>query len=529
MPHRRVTTAAAAAVLAAIAAAASVVAVPAARGGAEPRSFTLAATGDILVTETVRRVADAHAPGAGVHDFTPMLEAIEPWIEPADLAICHLETPLLPPRSGIRKAPTGLPFPQYSAPADLAAALVAAGYDACSTAANHALDYGFDGLAATLDTLDAAGIGHSGTARSAEEDHPALYDVNGVLVAHGAYTFGTNKIFVDDEWAVDYLDLDAMLADAAWARAQGAEFVVFSIHWGKDYTVLPSERQLEHAGPLMESPDIDLILGHHAHVVQPVDVINGKVVVYGMGNHISNIRSYVGVAGAGSEDGVVTHVEVTEQPDGSFAVTGLEFTPTRVLPETMQVIAVEDAIARRPGWRDRELRGSLALTVARLSALGADVRTTATPWPGISCRGRFATVLGTAGDDVLVGTDGDDVIVGREGDDTVWAGDGDDLACLGGGDDFASGGGGHDVVFGGDGDDVVFGGDGDDLLWGGAGADLLSGFGGDDLVIGEAGDDALVGGPGDDLLWGGSGTNRADGSDGSDGCRAAATITACER
>jgi poly-gamma-glutamate synthesis protein (capsule biosynthesis protein) len=171
-------------------------AVPAGAGteALEPRSFTIAMTGDILITETVRRVADAHVPGYRTHDFEPMLRHVEPWIADADFAICHLETPLLPPGSGIRKAPTGLPFPQFSAPAELADGLVAVGYDACSTAANHALDYGFEGLTATLDVLDAAGLGHSGTSRSEAEDRPALYDVNGVTVAHAAYTFGTNKI-----------------------------------------------------------------------------------------------------------------------------------------------------------------------------------------------------------------------------------------------------------------------------------------------------------------------------------------------
>ena len=309
-------------------------AAPAAAGAnapGEPRSFTLAMTGDILVTETVRRVADAHAPGERIHDFTPMLAGIEPWISEADFAVCHLETPLLPQGSGIRPAPTGLPFPRFSAPADLAPALAGVGYDACSTAANHALDYGREGLAATLDTLEAAGLGHSGTARSSAEDHPTLYDVEGVTIAHAAYTFGTNKIFVDDDWAVNYLDVDGMLADAAWARRQGAEFVFFSIHWGADYTVMPSDRQLEHARPLMESGLVDLIVGHHAHVVQPVEVIEGRYVIYGLGNHLSNIRSYVGVAGAGSEDGIIAHFEITEQPEGGFAVTGFAVTPTRVL------------------------------------------------------------------------------------------------------------------------------------------------------------------------------------------------------
>lgn len=493
-----------------------------------PRSFTIAASGDILVTETVRRVADAHLPGYGTYDFYPMLEPVEPWIATADFSICHLETPLVPPGSGLRPVPTSLPFPQFSAPAELATALAGAGFDACSTASNHALDYGLDGVAATLDTLDSAGVGHSGTARSVREDHPALYDINGVTVAHGAYTFGTNKIFVPEEWAVNYLDLDAMLADAAWARSRGAEFVVFSIHWGDDYTVQPSGEQLELARPLLESADIDLLLGHHSHVVQPVELIEGKYVVYGMGNLLSPIRSYVGVAGPGSEDGIIAHFDVSEQPDGSFTVTGFTATPTRVLPDTVEVIPVEHTLAYRPGWRQVELSESLAMTLDRLSLFGLETRTTPTPWPDISCLGMVATLLGTEGDDLLVGTEGNDVIVARGGNDAVWAGAGDDVICLGAGDDFANGGDGNDHVRSGSGDDLVLGGDGDDTVWGGAGDDVLSGAAGSDLLIGETGDDSLLGGDGDDVLWGGRDDDRIDGGDGRDECRGAARIVACE-
>jgi poly-gamma-glutamate capsule biosynthesis protein CapA/YwtB (metallophosphatase superfamily) len=495
----------------------------------EPRSFTLAASGDILITETVRRVADANAPGTGVHDFYPMLASVEPWIASADLAICHIETPLLPSGSGIRRAPTSLPFPQFSGPDDLAPALASAGFDACSTAANHALDYGLAGLGATLDALDAAGLGHAGTARSAEEDHPTIYEINGVTVAHGAYTFGTNKIFVDEEWAVNYLDLDEMLADAAWARTQGAEFVFFSVHWGKDYTAMPSERQLEHARPLIESDDIDLIVGHHSHVVQPFEVINGKYVVYGMGNQLSSIRSYVGVAGPGSEDGIIAQFEITEQPDGSFAVTDFSSTPTRVLPDTMEVVPVEHSLAYSPRGREGELQRSLALTLDRLSLYGFEPATTATPWPIVSCRGQVATILGTEGDDLVVGTPGDDVIVTRGGDDAVWAGGGNDLICLGDGDDFANGGDGDDHIRAGDGDDLVLGGGGADTVWSGNGDDVASGLDGDDLLIGEGGGDSLLGGDGDDVLWGGVGNDRLIGNGGTDICRGAATIASCER
>jgi len=494
----------------------------------EPRSFTIAASGDILIMDSIRQVADSHAPGYRTYDFFPMFARIEPWISGADLAICHLETPLLATDSGLPRADPNSPHPSFSAPPGLVDALVATGYDACSTAANHSLDWGLDGLVATLDVLDEAGLGHSGTFRSAAENHPSLYEVNGVTVAHGAYTFGTNLIFVPEDWAVNYLDLDQMLADAAWARRHGAEFTIFSIHWGKDYQVMPSERQLEYVAPLMASPDIDLIVGHHAHVVQPIDIVNGKYVVYGMSNQLSNIRGYPHPERTGAEDGIIVHFEVTEQGDGSFDVTRLSYTPTWVHPATKEIVPVQHTLAYESGWREADLRVSLRRTIERVEQLGFTGGLSPTPWHTISCRGKIATILGTDGDDLLIGTDGDDVIVARGGDDSVWAGDGDDLVCLGEGDDFVNGGDGDDHIRAGDGDDFVMGHGGADTLWGGDGNDMISGLGGSDLIIGEPGDDSLLGGDGDDVIWGGDGHDRIAGGDGTDDCRAAATIASCE-
>jgi len=94
------------------------VAAPAAADGLdiEPRTFTIAAAGDILIMDSVRQVAGANAPGAGTHDFYPMFARIEPWISAADFAICHIETPLLAAGSGIPRAKPQLPPSQFQRP-----------------------------------------------------------------------------------------------------------------------------------------------------------------------------------------------------------------------------------------------------------------------------------------------------------------------------------------------------------------------------------------------------------------------------
>jgi len=485
---------------------------PGASADATGRSFTLTAGGDILIHRNIAQIADGNAPGADVYDFTPMLAPIEPWVGQADLAICHLEGALDPRNAGLSY------YPLFNAPHEVADALAFAGYDACSTAGNHTLDHGFTGVSDTLDLLDAAGIGHAGSARSEAERLPSLYEANGITVGHISYTYGTNGIPApaDKPWAINLIgDGDAILDDARWAREHGAEFVIVSLHWGAEYQVRPTAAQVDLAERLLGSEDVDLILGTHVHVVQPIARVNGEVVVYGMGNQLSNMME--GCCGhTGTQDGVMVHFTVREI-GGRFVVTGMQYTPTWVHPTTKAVTPVAHALAYGPDDYRRDLEASLARSVDRVTLLGpAGVTLSPTPWPALVCEGRVATIMGTAGPDVLTGTPGPDVIVGRGGADLISASDGDDLICAGDGDDTVAAGAGDDRVFGGAGDDRLQGGIGADLLDGGPGDDLLEGQADGDTLRGGEGADGLYGGTGDDALHGGLGDDRLYGYDGAD-------------
>ncbi len=439
------------------------------------RSFTIAAAGDVLIHGAVARKAAEYAGGAG-YDFAPMMLPIEPWIGEADFAICHLEGTLSPTNNNLAY------YPVFNAPHEVADAIAAAGYDTCSVTGNHALDRGWTGIVETLDVLDAAGVRHDGAARSEEERLPGLYDVNGVSVAHMAYSYGYNGFAkpAGRPWAVNSLDADLILSDAAWARAQGAEFVVLSLHWGQEYQVMPTTQQEALAELLLASPDVDLILGSHVHVIQPIDRIGDKVVVYGMGNHLSNQNSSYGPTYYGTEDGVVVHITATEQPDGRFLTTEVQFTPTWVELPTYRILANDWALATgiEPQWW---LESSRDRTEGRIRALGvSDVAVTPSAWPEASCLGAPATVLGTPGPDLLLGTSGPDVIVGRGENDTIFGSGGNDLICGGDGNDFIAGDTGPDILIGGGGDDLIMGGMDNDTLIGGEGADHLIGGEGHD-------------------------------------------------
>ncbi|HEY8534243.1 MAG TPA: CapA family protein [Micromonospora sp.] len=252
--------------------------------------LTVVAAGDLLIHPDVtdQATADARAAGRDGQDFTKIIADVRPVVSEADLAICHLETPLAEPSGPFSG------YPLFNVPPAVADAAAWAGFDTCSTASNHSLDMGVAGIRRTLDKLDQVGLRHAGTARSAEEAaQPTLLDVNGVRVAHLSYTLSFNGIPrpAGQEWVANLLDQDAILAEARRARERGAEIVILSAHWGTEYQHEPDETQQQLARALLASPDIDLIVGHHAHVVQPFEKIGDKWVAYGLGNLTTHNRS----------------------------------------------------------------------------------------------------------------------------------------------------------------------------------------------------------------------------------------------
>lgn len=311
----------------------------------EPRTFTLVGTGDVLLHERLWRQAerDAAETGNGVLDFTPQLANIAPIVSDADLAICHLEVPLAPadgPYEG---------YPTFSGPPQVVSALDAIGYDACSTASNHTFDQGAEGVTRTLDALDAAGIAHAGSARTpSEAEQTAMVDVETtegpVKVGLLSYTYGFNGIpypASETFWANE-IDEQEILADAATARQRGAEVVVVALHWGTEYDHDPNSQQAEVAPRLIAAPDIDLLLGHHAHVVQPIENIGGKWVVYGMGNLMANHAEPQGP----KSEGLLTRFTFTEDlSTGQFAVTTAEYLPLyQTYEPPVEVLVVPAAI-----------------------------------------------------------------------------------------------------------------------------------------------------------------------------------------
>jgi poly-gamma-glutamate synthesis protein (capsule biosynthesis protein) len=318
-----------------------------------PRAFTLVATGDVLPhTEIIRQAAEDA--GDGGYDFSKMLAGIKPVISSADLAICHMETVY-----GADGGPfTG--YPSFKSPPQVARALKDAGYTSCDTASNHTLDDGPEGIRRTLDAMDAVGLKHTGSARTADEaGKPALLKAGGATVAQLAYTYGTNGIPLPkgQPWAVNLIDRDRILADAHAARAAGADIVVVSIHWGTEWQDEPNEQQRTLAIELTANQsDVDLILGTHAHIPQAYEKVNGVWTVYGMGDQLAgHMFNYTGAEdprGNWSSIARFTFSPPTA-PGLRWTVGKAEFIPQITdLGPPYRVLNLTEALRRNPGRSD---------------------------------------------------------------------------------------------------------------------------------------------------------------------------------
>ena len=308
-----------------------------------PVEITIAAIGDILAHSRLNIVANINAGGApGEYDYSPMLADVAPLISSADLALCHLETPLSADNTNL-SVPDTLSF---NTPHQMAMALAEAGIDGCDFASNHTMDRGLSGLATTEQVMRQAGMGFAGpTADESRSGQAEIYEVpteSGIArVGHLAYTYTypnsggpTTHIPGEAPWLVDAswpsIGSAGILDQARQARDEGADFVIVSMHWGGEYQAHPLDEQSQLARELLESDEVDLILGTHVHVIQPCEMINDKHVLYGLGNFLSNQSPVTNFSLApATQEGMVALVTLRRDEQGR-TTTDFAYQPTRV-------------------------------------------------------------------------------------------------------------------------------------------------------------------------------------------------------
>lgn len=313
------------------------------------QSITLAFTGDVLVHTGVIEQAATDA-GDGGYSFRKMFAAIAPAVRSADWAICHQETVIGAPEDA------ALPYPLFRAPYAMATDMKDAGWDACDTASNHTTDHGQTGVDSTLQALDDAHLAHTGSYRDeASFSKDTVYRIKGVRVGHIAATYGLNEAN-PNSWSVNIVDVADIAARARVLKKGGADIVVVSLHAGIEQQQQPSDDQLAWSAAIMASPDVDLFVGAHAHVVQPIRRLeDGRYIVYGLGNLLA-LQSTVNPRNL---DGVIVMPTFTRATDGRYRVsrmgyvatatieaggtTRVELAPPEVRQQVQQILASDGA------------------------------------------------------------------------------------------------------------------------------------------------------------------------------------------
>lgn len=252
------------------------------------QEIELVFVGDAM--QHIAQIENAKQPTGG-YDYSKCFKHIESDIATADFATVNLETPLGgKPYSG---------YPCFCAPDEFAQELKETGFDLYLTANNHCLDRRDAGAKRTIEMLNKMKLKHIGTYRNQTDCDsltPLITDVKGVKLAFLNYTYGTNGIPIQKDIVVNIIDRRRISHDIDKARAAGAEMLCVCLHWGDEYHLLPNKSQQDLADFLVEK-GVDLIIGGHPHVIQPMEIRHNKklnkdvFIVYSLGNFISNMKT----------------------------------------------------------------------------------------------------------------------------------------------------------------------------------------------------------------------------------------------
>lgn len=310
---------------------------------------TVSATGDLLMHKPIITAA---ATSDGGYNFDFIFRELKPYSESTDFAIANLETTL----AGSSKPYQGYPF--FNCPDEIVTAAKDAGFDMLLTANNHSFDTGIDGYLRTIEVVRGTGLDTLGTMASAEDPKYAIKEINGIKIGMLCYTYetsdGTGNVpalnglpmtgatydnincYLPSDPSRMYTEVEQYLKEM---KDAGVEATMMFIHWGPQEYALTQPAAHEAIAQKLCDLGIDVIIGGHPHVVQPMDLLTSTVdsdhktvVLYSMGNAVSNQRlgNLSSVSTAHTEDGVWISVTFSKYSDGTVYVDSVNLIPTWV-------------------------------------------------------------------------------------------------------------------------------------------------------------------------------------------------------
>lgn len=308
-------------------------------------SATVINTGDILIHNPVLAGAQK---SDGSYDFSGLYTPLKKYFDKADLVVANLEVTLGGTQSGSYKG-----YPAFNIPDNIIDTVKNEGIDMLLTANNHSYDTGLYGFKRTVQVLKDKKIAYTGTRETTDEARYLVKNVNGVKIGMINYTYENNapegrkslngNIIATEANdlinSFNYNKIDAFYADAEnmikSMQTEGAEAIVFYMHWGEEYQLKENTWQKSIAQKLCNL-GVDVIVGGHPHVIQPIDLLYAEggehttVCLYSMGNSISNQRllelSNLSPKGH-TEDGLLFSYTFDKYSDGTVNLSAVDIVP----------------------------------------------------------------------------------------------------------------------------------------------------------------------------------------------------------
>ena len=326
---------------------------------------TLSSVGDLLI----------HAPvfnsvwtSSGEYNFNLIFRYVKPYLEEADFCVANLEVSLGGTENGLQYSG----YPLFNCPDSIVDAAKNMGVDMLTLANNHTYDCGYSGFIRKIGVIENRGVQYTGVAKDNTQKLYNIVNVNGIKIGIINYTYETpstgegnkaiNGILIDKSAVnlintFNYEKLDVFYSDLenkiSLMKNDGAEVIVVYPHWGTEYLLEANDYQKQMAQKMCDL-GVDVIIGGHPHVVEPVDVIkseiSGKetVCLYSMGNFISNQRKHLmNLSTGNTEDGLIFTVTFEKYGNGEVKIKSAEVLPTWVslVDNCYRVIPLDKSVA----------------------------------------------------------------------------------------------------------------------------------------------------------------------------------------
>lgn len=285
-------------------------------------SLQMLSVGDNLIHDGIYEQAQKRAKNGG-YDFSFCYERVKSTVEAADLATINQETIVAKSYQ-----PSG--YPLFNSPQELGAAVKDTGFDVVSLANNHMLDKTAKGLTEAIDFWDSIdGITRTGAYKNkADLDRVEYIEKNGIKIGLVGITQYLNGLSLpkDSPLQIVLTSDEATIERKIKAAKAECDVVLVNAHWGTEYTTNPTQDQ-KNLAKKMASWGADVIIGHHPHVIQPIEWIDNTdgtrtLVAYSLGNFISQQNTAARVIGG------MLHYTLTKGTDGKVTVSDVLFEPT---------------------------------------------------------------------------------------------------------------------------------------------------------------------------------------------------------